>query len=89
MATKRQLGGNLGHVKTILKPTRGHYLIVLMEPGGMREALLSSAGWQLGDSALPFGPESDTAGSLKACRRIQARRAGPRRQPNGDILHAL
>ena len=33
--------------------------------------------------------EFDAAGSLKACRRIQARRAGLRRRPNGHILHAF
>ena len=89
MASKRQLGGNLGHLKAILRPKRAQEEFGGRVLGGLREAVFSSAGWQLGDSALPFGPDSDTAGWPKGRRRIQPAEREPRRRPNGDILHAL
>ena len=54
-------------------------------PGGMREAPDAPQGPNLQD-LVPS--ESVTAGSLKACRRIQPAEREPRRRPNGDILHA-
>ena len=48
MASKRQLGGNLGHLKANLRPKRAQDSIRSEGVGGMREAVFSSAGRQLG-----------------------------------------
>ena len=84
MASKRQLGGNLGHLKAILRPKRGQEEFHGSGVGGMREAVLSmlQAISRMKSSGIRH------CGQAQGRRRIQARRAGPRRRPNGDILHA-
>ena len=41
MASKRQLGGNLGHLKANLRPKRGQDSSGVMGVSGMREAILA------------------------------------------------
>ena len=74
MASKRQLGGNLGHLKANLRPTRGQDSFGSEGVGGMREALLAP---QEGNSEIKPCPSGRNLTQLrpKGRRRIQSLRA--------------
>ena len=77
MASKRQLGGNLGHLKAILRPKRGQDLISRMDPGGMREAIFSSAGIGNRIKPCPSGRNPTQRAGLKAAAGFKPAERGP------------
>ena len=77
MASKRQLGDNLGHLKAILRPTRGHVSFGSEGVGGMREALLAP---QEGNSEIkpcPSGRNLTQRAGLKAAAGFKPAERGP------------
>ena len=79
MASKRQLGGNLGHLKANLRPTRGQDEIGVMVHVGMREAIFSSAGIGNIIKPCPSGRNLTQRAGLKAAAGFIASRIPPGR----------
>ena len=77
MASKRQLGGNLGHLKANLRPKRGQDAIRVMDPGGMREALFSSAGIGNIIKPCPSGRNLTQRAGLKAAAGFSPQSGSP------------
>ena len=77
MATKRQLGGNLGHLKANLRPTRGQDEIGVMVHVGMREAIFSSAGIGIIIKPCPSGRNLTQRAGLKAAAGFKPAERGP------------
>ena len=78
MASKRQLGGNLGHLKAILRRKRAHVEFGSEGVGGMREALLAP---QEGNSEeikpCPSGRSPTQRVGLKAAAGFKPAERGP------------
>ena len=78
MASKRQLGGNLGHLKANLRPKKAQDSIDLKEHPGMREALLAP---QEGNSEemkpCPSGRSLTQRAGLKAAAGFKPAERGP------------
>ena len=78
MASKRQLGGNLGHLKAILRSKRAQELIGSQGVGGMREALLAP---QEGNSEeiepCPSGRNPTQRAGLKAAAGFSPQSGSP------------
>ena len=77
MASKRQLGGNLGHLKANLRPKRAHPLIDSTGPGGMREAIFSSAGIGNRIKPCPSGRNLTQRAGLKAAAGLSPQSGSP------------
>ena len=77
MASKRQLGGNLGHLKTNLRPTRSQDSLGGQGPGGMREAVFSSAGTIRSNPPHPSGRNLTQRAGLKAAAGFKPAERGP------------
>ena len=77
MASKRQLGGNLGQLKANLRPKRGQEAIGVMVHVGMREAIFSSAGIGIIIKPCPSGRNPTQRAGLKAAAGFKPAERGP------------
>ena len=78
MASKRQLGGNLGHLKANLRPTKPQDSFDRKGVGGMREAVFSSAGRQLAViKPCPSGRNLTQRAGLKAAAGFSPQSGSP------------